>query len=146
MKMTKNENSQELQSRRVEEAPPCNLSESRFHKRSVIKIKRTKPHHLLYIHRTDNHAQQLRGFVWDKALRYTKDETKTNITYSDTTSGGKLWGTDRMFSHKALSLVHVQDAGHRGCFGFLPSAKSNRVPIHSRTAHPLTVLFVYPIL
>lgn len=40
------------------------------------------------------------------------------------TSGGKLRGIIPALSHKALSLVHVQDGGQRGCLAFLLSTTS----------------------
>jgi hypothetical protein len=46
----------------------------------------------------------------------------------------------------ALSLEHVQDAGHLGCFTLLLSAKSRMVATQSKTVHSFRVLFPYPIL
>lgn len=39
-------------------------------------------------------------------------------TYSDVTSRGKLRGIISALWHSALSLVHVQCVGQRGCLGF----------------------------
>lgn len=46
------------------------------------------------------------------------------MTYSDMTSGGKLRGIIPALSHNALSLVHVQNGGQRGCLALLLSTTS----------------------
>lgn len=51
-------------------------------------------------------------------------EIMINKTYSDMTSGGKLRGISPALSHNALSLVHVHDAGQRGCLALLLSTTS----------------------
>lgn len=78
------------------------------------------------------------------ALEYKCEEQQD--TYSETTSGGKLCGTDLTFSHKALSLVHVHPEGHLGCLPLLLSTNSSAVATHSRKVYPLMLLFAYPIL
>lgn len=67
-------------------------------------------------------------------------------TYSETTSGGKLCGTDLTFSHKALSLVHVHPEGHLGCLPLLLSTNSSSVATQSRKVYRLMLLFACPIL
>lgn len=81
-----------------------------------------------------------------------KSPLKCGATYSETTSDGKVWGTDRTFSHRALSLVQVHPAGHLGCLTLRPSATAKLTaatqtrsvhPFHP--LHPLTALPGYPI-
>ena len=74
-------------------------------------------------------------------------------THSETTSDGKVWGTDRTFSHRALSLVQVHPTGHLGCRTLRPSAGTRlTAATHTRSVHPfhpphppLTALPGYPI-
>lgn len=67
-------------------------------------------------------------------------------TYSETTSGGKVWGTDRTFSHRALSFVQIHPAGHLGCLTLRPSAKSKlTAATQTKSVHPLHPLPGYPI-
>lgn len=79
----------------------------------------------------------------------TKSVFRRRTTYSETTSDGKVWGTDRTFSHRALSLVQVHPPGHLGCLTLRPSARS-KLTAASQTRsvhplHPLSVLPGYPI-
>ena len=67
-------------------------------------------------------------------------------TYNEMTSGGKLRGISLVFSHRALSLVHVQDMGQRGCLGLLLSTRSKTEEIHRKKVHLLKNLLTYPIL
>lgn len=69
-----------------------------------------------------------------------------NCPYSETTSGGKLCGTDLTLSHKALSLVHVHPEGHLGCLPLLLSTNTSTVATHSRKPYPLMLLCAFPIL
>jgi len=69
-----------------------------------------------------------------------------NCTYSETTSGGKLCGTDLTLSHKALSLVHVHPEGHLGSLPLLLSTNTSTVTTHSRKLYPIMLLFAFPIL
>lgn len=48
------------------------------------------------------------------------------ITHSEMTSGGKLLGIDPVLAHKALSLLHVHDAGQRACLLLLPCTSINK--------------------
>ena len=82
-------------------------------------------------------------YVHRKKIRETINSVPT---YNETTSVGKLCGTDRIFSHRALSLVQVQDAGHLGGFTLLLSAKRTTLATNRNTVHPFTALFAYPIL
>lgn len=91
-----NKSSQELKRRRVQEASRGDFSESRLDEGSVRRERSASAFHF--------YAQQLRR------KHHVKGET-----YKETTSGGKVCGTLLMLSHKALSLVHVHPAGHRGC-------------------------------
>lgn len=63
------------------------------------------------------------------------------LTYSEMTSDGKLRGISLALSHSALSLVHVHEAGHRGCLALLLSTKSERYASKSKTANLFEILF-----
>lgn len=58
-----------------------------------------------------------------------------NQTYSDVTSGGKLRGIIPALSHSALSLVHVQDGGQRGCLALLLSTTSKTDATKMKPSH-----------
>lgn len=70
-------------------------------------------------------------------------------TYRETTSDGKAWGTDRTFSHSALSLVQVHPAGHLACLTLRPSARIQLTAATQSSSvhpfHPATALPGYPI-
>lgn len=67
-------------------------------------------------------------------------------TYSETTSGGKVWGTDLTFSHRALSLVQVHPKGHLGCLTLHPSADIRlTATTRNRSVRPLHPLPGSPI-
>lgn len=51
------------------------------------------------------------------------------------TSGGKLRGIIPALSHSALSLVHVQDGGQRGCLALLASTTSRRDVTRTKPSH-----------
>lgn len=57
------------------------------------------------------------------------------MTYSDVTSAGKLRGIIPALSHSALSLVHVQDGGQRGCLALLASTNSRRDATRTKPSH-----------
>lgn len=65
-------------------------------------------------------------------------------TYKETTPGGKLWGMDFLFSHKALSLEQVHPAGH--FTAFFASVRSKRYIIHKSKEHHFVPLFAFSIL
>ncbi len=70
---------------------------------------------------------------------------RCRTTYSETTSEGKVWGTDRTFSHRALSLVQVHPAGHLGCLTLRPSARAKlTAATQTRSARPLQPLHPLP--
>lgn len=63
-------------------------------------------------------------------------------TYSDVTSRGKLRGIISALWHSALSLVHVQCVGQRGCLGFPTTTASKTHPTTSETSQgDLTGIF-----
>ena len=77
-----------------------------------------------------------------------KGKVGSHLTYSDTTSLGKVCGTDVMSSHSALSFVQVHPTGHRGCLSLLPSVRARAAThTHRHTVHArqLTVPPEYPI-
>lgn len=63
------------------------------------------------------------------------------------TSGGKLRGMEPALSHSALSLVHVQDKGQRGCLTLLLPTRSRTDATTSEPSHsePLGILRVFSI-
>lgn len=71
-------------------------------------------------------------------------------THRETTSEGKVCGTDRTFPHRALSLVQVHPAGHLGCLTLRPSATTKPTAAtqirSARPLHPPIALPGYPIL
>lgn len=56
-------------------------------------------------------------------------------TYSDVTSRGKLRGIISALWHSALSLVHAQCVGQRGCLGFPMTTASNTDATTSEKSH-----------
>lgn len=70
------------------------------------------------------------------------------MTYNDMTSGGKLRGISPALSHSALSLVHIHDAGQRGCLALLLSTRSKTDATASKPSHGdlLGILSVFSIL
>ena len=70
------------------------------------------------------------------------------MTYSDMTSGGKLRGISPALSHSALSLVHIHDAGQRGCLALLLSTASKTDATTSKPSHGdlVGILSVFSIL
>lgn len=69
------------------------------------------------------------------------------MTYSDMTSGGKLRGISPALSHSALSLVHIHDAGQRGCLALLLSTIRKTDATASKPSHGdlLGILSVFSI-
>lgn len=87
-----------------------------------------------------------RAGVWTKLpadISLNPDLTKDR----ETTSVGKVCGTDRTFSHRALSLVQEHPMGHLGCLSLRPSDETkHKAATQTRSVHPSLHLFPgYPI-
>lgn len=85
-----------------------------------------------------------RNYQINDTINGTKGLFSSTATHSETTSDGKLWGTDRTFSHRALSLVQVHPVGHLGCLTLRPSADKLTAAIQTRSVHPLHPLTGLP--
>lgn len=78
-------------------------------------------------------------------LTINEREPNAYSPYSEVTSGGTLRGMDLAFSHKALSLVQVHEAGH--VFpGLLPSVSTSTEKRQRTEANLLKGLLAFPIL